>query len=68
MCSGGQLWWKGVIYSEYRQNFRACGELRGNLIYMYTPSRTRAPRLIMRLITPVGARLVVPTNCPVDWP
>jgi hypothetical protein len=40
-----------VIYSQYRQNFRACGGLRGNLI---TPSRTRPP---------VGARLVVPTHC-----
>jgi hypothetical protein len=39
-----------VIYSQYRQNFRACGGLRGNLI---TPSRTRPP---------VGARLVVPTH------
>ena len=29
-----------VIYSPYRQNFRACGGLRGNLI---TPSRTRPP-------------------------
>jgi len=40
-----------VIYSQYRQNFRACGGLRGNLI---TPSRTRPP---------VGTRLVVPTHC-----
>ena len=40
-----------VIYSPYRQNFRACGGLRGNLI---TPSRTRPP---------VGARLLVPTHC-----
>ena len=29
-----------VIYSQYRQNFRACGGLGGNLI---TPSRTRPP-------------------------
>jgi hypothetical protein len=43
-----------VIYSQYRQNFRACGGLRGNLI---TPSRTRPP---------VGARLVVPTHCRVS--
>ena len=42
-----------VIYSPYRQNFRACGGLRGNLI---TPSRTR-PR------AGVGARLLVPTHC-----
>ena len=40
-----------VIYSPYRQFFRACGGLRGNLI---TPSRTRPP---------VGARLKVPTHC-----
>ena len=40
-----------VIYCPYRQNFRACGGLRGNLI---TPSRTRPP---------VGARLLVPTHC-----
>ena len=39
-----------VIYSPYRQNVRACGGLRGNLI---TPSRTRPP---------VGARLLVPTH------
>ena len=39
-----------VIYSPYRQIFRACGGLRGNLI---TPSRTRPP---------VGARLLVPTH------
>ena len=39
-----------VIYSPYRQNFRACGGQRGNLI---TPSRTRPP---------VGARLLVPTH------
>ena len=45
-----------VIYSPYRQNFRACGGLRGNLI---TPSRTRPP---------VGARLLVPTHCPCHEP
>ena len=39
-----------VIYSQYRQNFRACGGLRGNLI---TPSRTRPP---------VSVRLLVPTH------
>jgi len=39
-----------VIYSQYRQHFRACGGLRGNLI---TPSRTRPP---------VGPRQVVPTH------
>ena len=41
-----------VIYSQYRQNFRACGGRGGNLI---TPSRTRPP---------VGAQLVVPTHWP----
>ena len=43
-----------VIYSQYRQNFRACSGLGGNLI---TPSRTRPP---------VGARLVV--RRPIGWP
>ena len=40
-----------MINSQYRQKFRACGGLRGNLI---TPSRTRPP---------VGPRQVVPTHC-----
>ena len=39
------------MQSTYCQNFRACGELKGNF---NTPSRTRPP---------VGPRLVVPTHC-----